>query len=337
MRHVMITAALICAASTALSDPAGLRMTDLEMPHHDRPAGVSIWYPNGGGGDRKIVAENPVFYGVQAAIGADVQEGAHPVVLFSHGMGGTTLAQAWLASGLARRGAIVVSVNHPNSTWGDFDMSQGVNHWTRVADLSTALDAVFADPAFADHIDAARIMAAGFSYGGWTALSMAGITGNHAGLVAACTARIDDMQACDMLLSEEVDMQGIDPDTWNASYADPRITHATAIDPGFVWGLTRANVADLTPNIHLIGLGGPHDRMSATNFDESGLADLLPDATFTQIEPGFHFTAMPLCKPAAEAILAEENDDPVCTDPALTDRAAVHSAIIEWIAGDLGL
>ena len=337
MKNVMMTAALICAAANAAADPAGLRMIDVEMPHHASQAEVFIWYPNGGGGDQEVVAENPVFYGVDAAIGADVEEGNHPVVLFSHGMGGTSRTQAWLASGLALRGAIVVSVNHPNSTWGDFDMSKGVNHWTRVADLSTTLDALSAESAFADHIDTARIMAAGFSYGGWTALSMGGMTGNHAGFVETCTARIDDMEACDMLLSEQVNMQGIDPATWNANYADARVTHVTAIDPGFVWGLTAANVAGLTSNAHLIGFGGATDRMSATNFDASGLADLLPDAKFTQFEPGFHFTAMPLCKPAAEAILIEENDDPVCTDPVGTDRAAVHSAIIELIAADLGL
>lgn len=337
MKNIVITAALMGAASNVLADPSGLRMAEFEMPHHNSQAGISIWYPNGGGGNLSVVAENPVFYGVEAAVDADVQSGTHPIVMFSHGMGGTTRAQAWLASGLAQRGAIVVSVNHPNSTWGDFDMSKGVNHWTRVADMSVALDVLLADPAFADHVDTSRIMAAGFSYGGWTALSMGGLTGNHAGIVETCTIYMDDMEACDMLLSEDVNMQGIDPNVWNASYTDARITHVTAIDPGFVWGLNAANVDGLTPNVQIIGFGGPLDRMSATNFDESGLTDLLPDANFTRFDPGFHFTAMPLCKPAAEEILKEENDDPVCTDPAGTIRAAVHSAIIDIIAEELGL
>lgn len=321
--------ALMGAASNAMADPAGLRMTEIKMPHHDSQAAISIWYPNGGGGDQMVVAENPVFHGVDAAIGADVQAGTHPIVMFSHGMGGTTRAQAWLASGLALRGAIVVAVNHPNSTWGDFDISEGVKHWTRAADMSVALDALLADPAFEAHIDASRVMAAGFSYGGWTALSMGGMTGNHVGIVEACTANIDEMEACDMLLSEGVDMQGIDPNVWGASYADARIIHVTAIDPGFVWGLNESNVAGLSPNVHMIGFGGFHDRMIATNFDESGLTGLLPDAKITQFDPGFHFTAMPLCKPAAETILMEENDDPVCTDPAGTECTGFLSAMCE--------
>ncbi|PJI84293.1 putative dienelactone hydrolase [Yoonia maricola] len=337
MKNFVITMALMGAASSVMADPAGVRTAEIEMPHHNSQAGISIWYPNGGGGDLAVVAENPVFHGVEAAVDAEVHVGTHPIVMFSHGMGGTTRAQAWLASGLAERGAIVVSVNHPNSTWGDFDMSKGVNHWTRVADMSIALDVLLADPAFVDHVDTSRIMAAGFSYGGWTALSMGGLTGNHAGIIETCRERLDEMEACAMLMSEGVNMPGIDPDVWNESYADARITHVTAIDPGFVWGLTAANVAGLSPNVHMIGFGGPLDRMRATNFDESGLTDLLPNARFTRFDPSFHFTAMPLCKPAAEEILEEENDDPVCTDPDGTDRAAVHTAIIDIIAEELGL
>jgi predicted dienelactone hydrolase len=104
-------------------------------------------------------------------------------------MGGTARAQAWLGSALALRGAAVIAVNHPHSTWGDFDMSEGVNHWTRAADLSAALDALQADATFAGHIDTTRTMAAGFSFGGWTALSIGGVTGNHKGIVDTCKAK----------------------------------------------------------------------------------------------------------------------------------------------------
>lgn len=337
MRHIVTATLLTCAVSTAAADPAGLRLTQVDMPHHNSRTGVTIWYPNGGGGDLTQFAENPVFQGVQAAVSADVLDGTHPVVMFSHGMGGTTRAQAWLASGLAARGAIVMSVNHPHSTWGDFDMRDGVKHWTRVADMTAALDALLVDPEFSDHIDASRIMAAGFSYGGWTALSMGGLTGNHAGMVAACADQIDTMAACNLLLSPDVNMQGLNPTVWNDSYADARITHVAAIDPGFVWGLAADDTTGLVDNVLMIGFGSRDDRMSATDFDESGLSGLLPDAQIIQFDPAFHFTAMPLCTPQGAAILIEEQDDPVCTDPDGTNRADVHDDIIEAMARALGL
>jgi predicted dienelactone hydrolase len=329
--------AAICLASYATAEPAGLRQIEIAMPHHGVVANATMWYPNGGGGARTVFAENPVFRGVDAALSAEVADGSHPLVLFSHGMGGTARAQAWFASGLAARGAVVLSVDHPRSSWGDYDMTEGVRHWTRAADLSVALDALLADPEVGPRIDTSRIMAAGFSYGGWTALSLGGARGNHAGLVEACSTFVETMAACDMLLSEAVDMQGLDPDRWNADYADPRITHVAAIDPGFVWGLEAADMARVVPNVLMIGFGGPEDRMSATDFDASGLLDLLPGATILRIDPGFHFTAMPLCKPGAAEILRAENDDPVCTDPPGTDRAAAHASVIAAIARELGL
>ena len=134
-----------------------------------------------------------------------------------------------------------------------------------------------------------------------------------------------------------MNLPGIDPALWNASYADPRVTHVTAIDPGFVWGLEAADIVDLLPQTRVIGFGGAGDRMLATDFDRSGLSGLLGDRKVNRFDPAYHFSAMPLCTASGAAILAEENDDPVCTDPQGSDRAAIHDRIVGLIAEDLGL
>lgn len=337
MKIATATLALTLSATYACAEPAGLHMTTFHMPHHDAGTGASIWYPNGGGGEVTEIPGNAVFFGDEAAVGANVAEGVHPVVMFSHGYGGTIHAQRWLASTLAERGAIVVSVNHPNTSWGSFDLSEGVKHWTRAQDISAALDALLEDPAFAGHIDTSRIMAAGFSYGGWTALSLGGATLDHAAFLAFCEANPDTTNACSAFLSEEGNVQALDPDDWDARYADARITHVAAIEPAFVWGLDAGHVAALPDNVTLIGFGEGEDRLRDTDFETSGFAALVPEARIERFVPGFHFTAMPVCKPAGAAILAEEGDDPVCTDPEGTDRAAVHRAIVDLIAGELAL
>lgn len=336
MKTILSIMALSLCASGAQADQAGLRIAEVMLPHHGAASRVAIWYPSAAQGAPTVYAENPVFQGVAAHPDAPVSPGSHPVVLFSHGMGGTDRAQAWLGAALAERGAITVVVNHPHSTWGDFDMAEGVAHWTRAQDMSAALDALQALPEFAGHLDLTRVMAAGFSFGGWTALSLGGARGNHAGIVAACQ-RFTDMEACGLLLSDEVNLPGIDPALWNASYADPRVTHVTAIDPGFVWGLETADIVDLLPQTRVIGFGGAGDRMLATDFDRSGLSGLLGDRKVERFDPAYHFSAMPLCTAAGAAILAEENDDPVCTDPQGSDRAAIHDRIVGLIAEDLGL
>lgn len=336
MRLVLTAAALSVGVSCAHADVAGLQITEIFMPHHEASTRVAIWYPASASAAPVPYADSPVFQGVEAHMDAPVSPGRHPVVLFSHGMGGTDRAQAWLGAALAERGVITVMVNHPNSTWGDFDMSEGVAHWTRARDMSAALNAIVDRADFSGKLDMSRVMAAGFSFGGWTALSMGGVRGNHAGIVEACK-RFQEMEACGLLLSEEVNMQGQDPATWNASYADLRVTHVTAIDPGFIWGLEPSDVAELLPSTLVIGFGGRGDKMLATDFDRSGLSSLLGDRRIERFDPAYHFSAMPICKPEGEAILAEERDDPVCTDPAGSDRVAIHARIVDLIGEEFGL
>lgn len=113
MKTTALALALATLASGALAEGAGLKIAQIQMPHHDAEARAAIWYPRATGGTETVYAENPVFRGVEAFTDAEPASGVHPVVLFSHGMGGTDRAQAWLASALAERGAIVVMVNHP--------------------------------------------------------------------------------------------------------------------------------------------------------------------------------------------------------------------------------
>lgn len=322
-------------ATSAYAAPAGYSPLAIDAPHHGKEMLGAVFFPNGGGGRQFTFADNPVFEGVEVVEEGAVLEGSHPVVLLSHGMGGNIRSMAWLATALAERGAIVVSVNHPNTTWGDFDMKAGMNHWTRAQDLSVALDTLLADPRFAGHVDESNIMAAGFSYGGWTALSMGGVRSNLAGYLANCDVMKGITGHCEDLLKAGV--SATYAADWERSYADPRVTQVVAIEPGFVWGLDAEDVTSAVSDIRLIGMGENEDRMVATDFDASGLADLLPLAKIDRVVPGVHFTMMPLCKPLGAAILKEEQDDPVCTDPEGTDRAAAHALVVDRIAGDLGL
>lgn len=333
---LMATAALCLAATSAIANPAGYSPFGVDAPHHGRGMMGAIWYPSKGDGRAFDFADSAVFHGVTVVEEATLQEGTHPVVLLSHGMGGNIRSLAWLATDLAEQGAIVVAVNHPNSTWGDFDMALGLQHWTRAQDLSLALDTLLRDPKFSEQVDQTRIMAAGFSYGGWTALSLGGLLGNQAGYIAHCEAQGSASSHCADLKHADVRISDVNETDWNASYSDPRITQVTAIDPGLTWGLDPSGIAGLVENVHLIGLGEGRDRHLATDFDSSGLAEMLPNAQIDNIAPALHFTALPLCKLMAEAILIEEQDDPVCTDPVGTNREAVHATIVSGIMADLG-
>jgi len=334
VEYILVTLALtISALAAPAADPVGLTKLSIPAAHHDRPVKTLVFFP-AEGGTETVLGENPVFFGTTVHEDARLLPGKHPLILLSHGWGGNAVRMAWLEAGLAAKGAIVVGVNHPNSTTGDLQYQSALNHWTRVEDMSAALDYVLKAPEFATAIDPTRIYAAGYSYGGWTALSMAGLKGRREGFEQYCRAAGDGSQFCRELKREGVDIATLDRTKYEASYKDKRIAAVVTIDPGLTWGLTRDDVAGLDVPVLLIGLGQGKDRLEATDTSATGsnFEALYPVAKVEQIVPAMHFTALGLCKPKGEAILAEEKDDPVCTDPPGTDRKAVLDRIIELMA-----
>jgi len=114
-----------------------------------------------------------------------------PVVLFSHGLGGSREGYAYLGQAWAAHGFVSVHVQHEGSdeaVWRDsarplkairesvMDPSTAVN---RPLDLSFALDRLeqlAKDPAFPLHgrLDFSRVGAAGHSFGAFTVMALAG-------------------------------------------------------------------------------------------------------------------------------------------------------------------
>lgn len=317
---------------------AGLTEGNMRTTHHGgSKMDYIVWYPAGAGAQTDEFAGNAVWQPVMAAKDVPPVAGRYPVVLMSHGLGGHYRSLAWLGSELAKAGAVVVAVNHPNSTVFDFDMQAGLAHWTRPQDLTAALDAVLANPELGTLLDTTRISAVGFSYGGWTALSLAGVRGNLAGYIAHC--KTAPSGHCRDITRQGGDLAALDVGQWDGDYHDARITKAVAIDPGLTYGLTLADTQNLSADTLLIQLGQGADRLDSTDLSArgSGFAALVPAAHLLEIAPAYHFSMLPLCTESGAAILKSENDDPVCTDPIRSDRAQIHSQVIAAIKAHLGL
>ena len=145
--------ALSMISTTATAEvSAGFAPLMLDAPHHGRQIEMALWYPAETTDAVFNLFENGVFYGTPVIQDAQIINGSYPVVLMSHGLGGNFYTLGWLAAGLAKRGAIVVSVNHPNSTTRDFDIRAGLDHWTRAEDLSVALDYILEAPEYRDSL-----------------------------------------------------------------------------------------------------------------------------------------------------------------------------------------
>ncbi|MCC1480761.1 alpha/beta hydrolase family protein [Roseibaca sp. Y0-43] len=341
MRHSLATLCLSFAVAVApiasLAEIAGLREGHMPAPHHGRDMAYALWYPAQPGAIPMPHFGNPVFQPILAAIDATPAEGRNPLVLLSHGLGGHYRSLGWLATGLAKAGALVLAVNHPESSFGDFDMQAGLRHWTRAQDLRLALDHLLADPVFGPLVDPERISAVGFSYGGWTALGLGGLRGNLAGYAAACT--LQPTRHCDDIARAGVDLAQLDAALWDGDHSDSRIGRVAAIDPGLTYGLTAQDAAGLRVPTLLVQLGMGTDRLDATDISAQGsyLTALLPSATLVQIAPAAHFSVLPLCTAQGAAILRDEGDDPVCTDPDGALRADIHAQVLTAMRAHLGL
>ncbi|MFN0160999.1 MAG: alpha/beta hydrolase family protein [Burkholderiales bacterium] len=109
-----------------------------------------------------------------------------PLVVFSHGMGGSRFGYSHIGRHLAANGFVAVHVQHAGSdrsVWtGNMlsligslqEAASDTNALARAQDVSFAISRVLDDAALAARIDASRIAVAGHSYGANTAMLLSG-------------------------------------------------------------------------------------------------------------------------------------------------------------------
>lgn len=110
-----------------------------------------------------------------------------PLVVISHGHGGTFLGHHDLAETLADAGYVVAAINHPGDTFSDMSRAADLQEFVeRPADIKRLVDYMLGHAPDAAHIDPARIGFFGFSRGGYTGLVLAGGNPDFAHAPVAC-------------------------------------------------------------------------------------------------------------------------------------------------------
>jgi predicted dienelactone hydrolase len=181
----ILTVASLC--STSYAGPVGERHLQTSNPtaslrdaEHRNAVRITVWYPAGFAAKEQSLdigdPGNPLFRVGKAAPDAPFADSKlRPVVLFSHGFGGSARMMAWFTTALARAGYVVVAVDHPGNNSADKMTAPGaILFWDRAGDLAAALERVSSDPIVGPHLDLHRIAVAGFSAGGFTSLISAG-------------------------------------------------------------------------------------------------------------------------------------------------------------------
>ncbi len=160
---------------------------------------VTVWYPASSAAvETPIVVGppgKPLFDVGSAALDAPFAEDhvRRPVILLSHGFGGSARIMGWFGIAMARSGNVAIAVDHPGNNAIDAMTVPGATlWWGRAEDLRAALDAMAQHPAIGAHMDTSRIGVAGFSAGGFAVLVAAGARVDPAHLVAFCADRPED-------------------------------------------------------------------------------------------------------------------------------------------------
>ena len=119
---------------------------DPKRPHWSkkgpRPLVTELWYP----ADEKtqeatffIGDHKPLFKFDPIAIDAEMHPGpqSFPLIVISHGTGGSALQMGWLARSLAQHGYIAAAVNHHGNNSLEPYLAQGFSlWWERAKDLT---------------------------------------------------------------------------------------------------------------------------------------------------------------------------------------------------------
>ena len=154
-----------------MSPTAGCRTLEPIDPETGTPFPVLLAYPS----TAPEKAERFGPYLLDVAMDGPVAPGAYPLVVVSHGSGGSHLTHRGLAAHLARAGFVAAVPEHPRNNRNDNTLA-GTHTLLagRPRQLRAVIDAAFADATLAPHLVAGAVAAIGHSLGGYTALALAG-------------------------------------------------------------------------------------------------------------------------------------------------------------------
>lgn len=174
MKLIGLLAALILAAAPAAraaptAHAAHVGFEALTIANGaEKPLVIGVWYPTD-------AAASPRPFGAfvqTVALGAAPTGSNLPLIVMSHGTGGSYEEHIDTSLALARAGFVVAAVDHAGDTHDD--QSGAVAIWRRTGHIHRLIDYMLAEWPRRAAIDPARIGMFGFSAGGFTTLVIAG-------------------------------------------------------------------------------------------------------------------------------------------------------------------
>jgi predicted dienelactone hydrolase len=300
-------AALAVALATESAQAAGFQQGTAADPAG--PAlQVGIWYPSRSPG--RLVALGPT--SMTVATDAPIDGSGLPLVVMSHGTGGSFLSHFDTAIALADAGFVVVALSHTGDNYAD--QRRSVDVMDRPRQVSRVLDHMLS--AWSGHaaIDPARIGMFGFSSGGFTALANIGGVPDFATVGPMCRQYPGDY-ACRLLATLEAPVAA----PARIDSTDLRIRAAVVAAPALGFTYAHGGLEKVRVPVQLWRAENdtivPHPRYA------EAVRLALPNDPEYHVVPGaghFDFLA-----PCSEALATRVPS--ICTSADGFDRAAFHA------------
>ena len=255
MKQLLAAAFLLLPLQAAAAEPAGFQSVTIPQSITGARCPARSGIPPATAAKRFPTARTPSFSAPRFSTAPGWRRGPFPVILASHGLGGNIGALSWLTAGLAEAGALVISVNHPNSTTRDFNLQEGLEALD--ADAGPSGRARLARrpagscgasgllPSLRDRLLRRRLDSA---CPWWPARRLPGIC-------RPLRDRAPSPWQCADLARRGADLTTYSLGEWDASRKDDRIRAVAAIDPALTYGLGSDHARDLVERVLLIGLG----------------------------------------------------------------------------------
>jgi predicted dienelactone hydrolase len=275
------------------------------------PLEVGIWYPSEApaapqrlGLFEQTVAERG------AVAGRDL-----PLIVISHGTGGSFEGHYDTALALAEAGFVVAAVTHTGDNYRDRSQSTRLDN--RPRHVKVVIDYMLASWEHHAVLDPARVGIFGFSAGGFTALVAIGGTPDLRNVAPYCDAHPDEW-ACRMLKDYKADPSANGPRAEADWVHDPRIVAAVIAAPAVGYAFLAEGLSAITVPIQL-WRGDSDEILPQPNYAQAVYDRLPVKPDYHVVANAGHFAFLAPCSPALAATVPE-----ICRDPQGFDRAAFH-------------
>ena len=312
----LLAAAAIVTAGRAQAGDVGFEQA--QVPGPNGAMNASIWYPTAATATPHSLGP----YTFTAAFGAPIAGAAHPLVVISHGSGGSGLGHYDTAMALAAAGFVVAAVTHPGDNYQD--QSRSVVLQDRPPQISALVDYMLGS--WHDHaaISADRVGVFGFSAGGLTGLVLLGGKPDYTRIAPYCATH-PAVFSC-VLIREK----GHGPMTLPVASvwkADPRIKAAVIAAPALGFTFIAASLHGIAVPVQLWGAGS--DQVLPVADNVAPVRAALPGTTEYHLIAGAgHYDFLAPCTPALAS-----SAPPICAETGGFDRAGFHRAFDAAVVG----